>query len=207
MKVLIILNQVKKKFKYFINYKPLKIKKMARLSNQTIENIAEKMTAQTLTAVQQLKRDYEEIVTCFYEDQIPQAVKTFAKQHSGFIHFGRTVRLEGNGFRWENINTTRPIIEDDYGNAKLEMNAKMAEKIKKAMNKHEDANKSYRTLLTETKQALSALGTNNRIKENLPEAIPFLPPPMSNALVVNFTSLQRKLKLQPDTKKIAAIVN
>ena len=180
---------------------------MAKLSNQTIEAIAEKMTSKTLTAVNQLKKDYEELVTSLYEEQIPQAVKTFAKQHSGFIHFGRTIRLDGNGFRWEHITATRPIIEDDCGNAKLDMDGKMAEKIKKAMHKHTDANDAYKKLVLETKQALSALGTHNRIKENLPEAIPFLPPPMSNALVVNFTALQKKLKAQPDTKKIAAITN
>lgn len=129
---------------------------MARLSNLTIENIAEKMTAKTLVAVQQLKKDYEELVTTLYEEQIPQAVKTFAKQHSGYIHFGRSVKLEGFGFRWEYISTSRPVIEDDCGNAKLDLNGNMAERIKKAIHKHQDADKAYKTLVSETKQALLA---------------------------------------------------
>lgn len=180
---------------------------MAKLSKITIEGIAQKMTASTLAAVEQLKKDYEEFVTFLYEEQIPSAVKTFAKQHSGYLHWTRSVKLDGLGFHWEYIHTTRPVIQDEHGMAQLNMDIKMAEKIKKAMNKHEDAYKAYKTMLSETKQALAALGTHNRIKENLPEAIPFLPPPMSNSLVVNFDSLKKKLKAQPDTKKIAAIAN
>lgn len=48
---------------------------------------------------------------------------------------------------------------------------------------------------------VSALKTHKNIAENLPEAVPFLPPPMSNALVVNFSSLQKKLNKQPEVSK------
>lgn len=180
---------------------------MARLSNETIANIAKKMTAKTKEAVDQLEKDYKEIVTVIYEDQIPEAVKVFAEKHKGFIHYGNQIHLEGHGFRWTYIASTRPIIEDSKGNANLTLNEKLADKIKKAKNKWESAQEAYESLLVETRQALQALGTHNRIKENLPEAAEFLPPPMSNALVVNFTSLQKKLRLQPDTKKIAAVTN
>jgi len=180
---------------------------MSKLSKQVIESIAEKMTAQTEKAVKQLETDYKELVTSLYEQQIPQAVKTFAKQYPLWIHFINSVKLDGHGFNWEYVSTTRPVIKPETGHSLLNLDAKIAAKIKTTYNKWVDAKKQYKLLVAETVQALSALGTHNRIKENLPEAAPYLPPPMSNALVVNFGSLQKKLKAQPDTKKIAAITN
>lgn len=68
-------------------------------------------------------------------------------------------------------------------------------KIKRELEK---AEQEYKQLFSETENALLALKTQKNIRENLPEAIPFLPPPISNSLVVNFASLQKKLNKQPD---------
>lgn len=173
---------------------------MATLSKQVIENIAQRMTEKSKKYRDQMLKDYEALATELYSAQIPDEVKKCFKNHCEYIETTDSLYLDGNGFNRETVSIRKQLPAKSSYNAKLILTAPVADKLIKAKRKWEKAKEDHKELLQETQSALYALKTHKNIKENLPEAIPYLPPPMSNALVVNFDSLKRKLNKQPEAK-------
>ena len=178
---------------------------MSRISQELAQSIAYKLTEKSRIACDKLHVYFREFVTCLYEEQTPEEVKKCLKNHPDWIQTNSTIRLDGHGFRWEYVTSTRPVIQTDKDN-KLEMTAKVADKISSLKNKWEKSKKVYEELKAEAKQALLSLRTFNNIRKELPQAAPMLPPPISNALVVNFNSLKNRLNKQDDFKKQAVSV-
>lgn len=89
------------------------------------------------------------------------------------------------------------ICNSGNTDATLTLTDAIATKLTKAKRKWEKAYADCQELKKETEQALINLRTFKNIRENIPEAGPFLPPPMSNSLVVNVESLNKKLAHQP----------
>lgn len=180
---------------------------MSRISKDAARSISFKLTEKSKLAVSQLHEDYREMITALYEDQTPAKVKAAQKEHPEWFYTRSEIYLNGHGFNREWVTPTRPVIanSEDGGDANLHLTAKTAATIFKAKIKWEKADKKYKELRRETESALLALKTYNNIRKELPEAAPYLPPPMSNALVVNFDSLKKKLNQQPtvNTEKIA----
>lgn len=178
---------------------------MAVLSKMVIESIASKMTEKSRKHVDALKKEYQELVTQIYEQQIPEEIKKIFKTHSEYIRTTTSVYMNGYGLSGEHCSLTKSLPSVAQYNTDMKLTAVITDKIVKAQIKWEKAQKEYKTLVNETESALYALKTSKNIRENLPEAIPYLPPPMSNSLVVNFASLQKKLNKQPDIKKEVAV--
>lgn len=141
------------------------------------------------------------MATQFYEEQTPKDVKDLFKKYPVWFYTRTQIQCNGHGFNWEYITTTRPIICNGVSNATLTLTSKISDKLTSAKRKWEKAKDKYSKLKDEAKQALLTLKTFNNIRKELPEAAPMLPPPMSNALVVNFTSLKSRLNNQPDVKE------
>jgi hypothetical protein len=173
---------------------------MATLSKMVIENIASKMTEKSKKHHETLKKQYEQLVLAEYEAQIPELVKKCFKDYPDYIETYAEAYLDGNGFSRDYVALGKQVPTKG-GRATIKFTAAIADKLIKAKRKWEKALEDYKQLKRETESALFALKTHKNIKENLPEAIPYLPPPMSNSLVVNFNSLQKKLAKQPDTKE------
>lgn len=167
-----------------------------RISKDLAGQIAYKLTDKTRLLVEKIKKDYQEVVTVLYEAQTPQAVIDCKKKFPDWFGTKSCVYFSGHGLSHENCTTTRQIISNNWSNAHLELNSKIADKITKAKRKYDKVKDDYNQLKKETEQALINLGTYARIRENIPAAAPFLPPPISNALVCNFDSLNSKLKKQ-----------
>ena len=171
---------------------------MSRISRELAEQIAEKMTKDSREAVKLLLRQYEALVTETYEAQVPQAAKELLAKHPAWVCTGRFIFFEGHGFSRNNsVTATRPVIQQSESYARLSLTEKIADKLLKAKQKYDKANEAAEQLEHETVNALLSLKTIKNIREHLPAAAPFLPPPMSNALVVNFDTLLKKLERQP----------
>lgn len=172
---------------------------MATLSKTVLENIAEQMTKKSKEHVAALKKEYQQLATDLYKATIPEDVAACFKNHPSYFDTAGTVKANGHGFDYEHISIVGPNLVSNNGNYNvlLKLNAADGSKLWAAKVKYEKAQEKYKQLVQETEGALFALKTHKNIKENLPEAIPFLPPPMSNALVVNFNSLKKKLANQP----------
>ncbi len=174
---------------------------MSRISQDLAGQIAFKLTQKSRTAAELLHKEYRQLVEDAYNAQVPKMVTdTFAK-HPEWFNTRTRVDFSGHGFRWEQVQTSNAVICNGGQNANLELTDKLATQLFKAKEKWRKADEAVKELQKETDQALINLRTFKNIRENIPEAAPFLPPPMSNSLVVNVDSLNRKLARQPDVKK------
>jgi hypothetical protein len=179
---------------------------MSVISKDLARKIAIKLTEKTSILVDNLKVSYQEFVTTEYEKQIPDEVKKCFQKHPDWFNCTSYIYFRGNGFNHENITGTRRVICNSTTSAHLTLTSIIADKIMSIKRKHESEKDKYENLLEETTQALLALKTYNNIRKELPQAIPYLPPPMSNALICNFDSLKNKLNKQPEVKKSTTII-
>jgi len=175
---------------------------MSRISKELAHQIAIKLTEKSRLAYENLQKEYREIVTCMYEDSTPKDVKDCFKKNADWFYTRSSISLNGHGFRWERVSTTRPVIGNSNSDAIFKLTAKNSTVIMNAKRKWEKLMEEHKQLQRETETALLNLGTHARIKENFPLAAPMLPPPMSNALVCNFDSLTKRLQKQPEIKKV-----
>lgn len=177
---------------------------MAQLSKMVIDQIATKMVEKSKKYSDAMQKELETLVTEIYQDQVPEEVKKVFKSHCEYIETSQCVYLDGHGFNRETISMTKQMPAVTQYNQRLNLTAATADRIMKVKRKADKAKEDYKSLLQETQSALEALKTHKNIRENLPEAAAYLPPPMSNALVVSFDSLQKRLKKQPEVSKDAA---
>lgn len=174
---------------------------MSRISNDLASQISTKLTEKSRIASDKLHTEFRQLVTDFYENQIPEEVVKCFKKFPDWFYTRSTVKLHGHGFDWEYVTTTKPVICNSNSEAHMTMTAKIGDKLISAKRKWEKAKKEHAELKEESKQALLTLKTFNNIRKELPEAASMLPPPMSNALVVNFDSLKKRLNKQPEIIK------
>lgn len=170
---------------------------MSRISQDIAKQIATKLTEPSLKAMEAAENQYQELATNLYEEQIPAEVAKVYSKHPDWFHTCEDIWFEGYGFRREYVNASRRVISNNDNGAYLTLTAKLADKLTTAHRRYEKAKKAYNDLRKETEQALINLRTFKNIRETLPDAEPFLPPPMSNALVLNMESLNKRLSHQP----------
>lgn len=171
---------------------------MGQLSKQVIEQIAQKLTEKSKKYSEAVDKELMQLVTEIYETQVPAEVMKVFKTQCEYIETTQTLYLNGHGFNRESIKMTKQLPAKSSYSQTLNLNAAIAERIMKAKRKKEKAAEDYKNLVLETESALTALRTHKNVRENLPEAAKYLPPPMSNALVVSFDSLKKRLRKQPD---------
>lgn len=175
-----------------------------RITKDLANQIAFKLTEKSRLVVEAEKIAYQTLVTELYEKETPTAVRECFAKHPEWFSTRSNISFSGHGFRWESIKSIRRVIPNIEGDARLTLTQKIADQLHKAQQKFEKADKFYKDLKQETETALVNLGTYKRIEENIPEAKKYLPPPMSNALVVNMDSLNKKLAKQPEIKAVTA---
>jgi hypothetical protein len=175
---------------------------MGQLSKQVIEQIALKMTEKSKKFVDACEKELKEVVTEVYAATIPAEVMKVFKTHCEYVETTQSLYVDGNGFNREDFTMTKQLPSTSGYSTKLKLTATTADQILKVKRKRDKAREDYKNLVQETESALSALRTHKNVRENLPEAAAYLPPPMSNALVVSFDSLQKRLRKQPDISKV-----
>lgn len=174
---------------------------MGQLSKLVIEQISAKMTEKSKKYAEALDKELQILVTEIYEEQIPDEIKKAFKTHCEYIETCQSLYLDGHGFNRESLSMTKQMPAKSSYNQKLNLTAKIADRILTLKRKRDKAKEDYKNLKLETESAMFALKTHKNVRENLPEAAPYLPPPMSNALVVSFDSLKKKIANQPELKK------
>lgn len=177
---------------------------MSVISKELAKKIATKLTEKSKNHLNSLRTDYTELVTIAYEATVPKNIMDLFIKDKTYFDDTSSISFNGHGFNYEQVTSTRRVPSNYSGyHCNLELTPKVAEKLIKAKQRWEKAAKSYKTLFDETEQALLSLKTYNNIRKELPEAAPYLPPPLSNALVVNFTSLKSRLNKQPEATTVS----
>lgn len=171
---------------------------MSRISQDLASQIAFKLTAKSRAAADLLKKEYQSLVYELYLEETPAEIKKMFTKYPEWFYTRQVVSFFGHGFRFESVTVEKPVIVNTSNrDANLTLTDAIANKLTKFKRKYEKADADCKELKRETEQALINLRTFQRIRENIPEAAPFLPPPMSNALVVNVDALNKKLAGQP----------
>ena len=172
---------------------------MSVISKDLAGQIAYKMTEKSRLAAEKLHVEFRELTTSQYEETIPEEVLKCFKKHPDWFETVESVSIHGNGFNHEYVSTTRQVITQLGRSSPIfQPISKIADKLTTAIRKWQKAKKEYENLKSESKQALLTLKTFSNIRKEIPLAAPMLPPPMSNALVVNFESLKKRLEKQPN---------
>lgn len=174
---------------------------MSRISQDLARQIAHKLVKKSDEVVTLLRKEYEEMVLVGYQNQTPAEVKKCFKSHPEWFYTKNTVKLHGHGFNWEWVNTGEYVICNKGSECFLELTDALATRLSKAKSKWEKAKNERDKLIKETEHALINLRTYKNIREAMPAAAPFLPPPITNAIMVNVDSLNKKLAHQPEVKK------
>jgi len=175
---------------------------MSRITKELAKQVAIKLTEQSRLAVEVIKKEYQQLVTDIYISTTPKEIKEAFKKHPEWFYTRGQVILDGHGFRWERVPTTQHVIANAGTEADLKMTSVFADKIMKSKRKYDKSKEEYEKLKTETENALITLRTYRQIIENIPAAEKFMPPPISNALVVNFDNLNKRISQQPDLQKV-----
>jgi hypothetical protein len=176
---------------------------MSRISNDLAQQIAFKLTEKSKKVMDEKHIAFRDLVTTLYEESTPALIIDALKKFPDWIDTCSSIRLNGHGFNYEYVTPTRKCVSNSSVNS-LELTQKMADKITSVRKVWEKSKKQYNDLKDEVKHALLSLKTFANIRKELPAAAEYLPPPMSNALVVNLGSLNKRLTTQPGVKKEAA---
>lgn len=172
------------------------------ISKDLASQIAYKLTEKTKIVCDNLHLQYKNLVLEFYEKQTPKEIKELRLKYPDWLYTTRRISFSGHGFRYEEVVAVSSVVTNSHQNAILELTSAIADKIIKSKRKYEKAKEQYEQLKSETNQALLTLKTFSNIRKELPQAIPFLPPPISNSLVINLDPLKTKLDKQQEEKAL-----
>lgn len=174
-----------------------------RISKQKADTAARRLTEKAEKNVEALKKEFAALVAKFYNEQTPKDVHAFAEKHPEFVTYSHYVNFDGHGFSRESIAMEKSVLANvqGYNQAKLVLTAKVADALKKARDKWQDAQKEYKALKEETRVAILNLGTTTKIEKELPIAAQYLdgcaPVTKYPVPAVNLAPLKAKLqKLQ-----------
>jgi len=170
-----------------------------RISQDLAKQIASKLTEKSKAAYIAEQTAFKELVYETYMSRTPAEVRAVFEKHPDWVFSRQEVIINGHGFNYMRAMASKPVVCNEGSlNAHMPMTEKVGSILLSAWRKVEKAKEKYEKLKKETETALLNLKTTKQIAENLPAAIPFLPPPMSNSLVVNIDTLKRKLAAQQD---------
>lgn len=174
---------------------------MSRISQDLADQIAAKLTKKSFDAVKELRKEYEDLVLVTYQSQVPDEVAGCFKKHHDWFTTTTSVQLDGHGFRYEYVDVHESVLCNAHRGAIIKMTSALADIFTKSKRKWQKAKEEAENLNRETRTALINLRTYKNIREAIPEAAPFIPPPITNAIAVNVSALNKKLATQPDAKK------
>jgi len=155
--------------------------------------IAFKLTDKKQKEVDRLNNETKKYLTDMYLATIPKEITNAFKKNSEYFNTSNTVRLDGNGFRWENFTLLQYCICNSNNNCFLKVDPVVYAKVKELNNKYQDAKNKLNSLRSEIETALNGLKTFSQIQKHLPEAIPYLPKSTTMELMVNFEVLRKNI--------------
>lgn len=164
---------------------------MSIITKVIASEVAIKLTAKKQKEINLLRTELREEFESIYLKTIPTEVLKCFEKFPNYFESRNEISVSGNGLNWQRLFFTRklPVNSGTYLPNKVD-----AESLLKKENNIQDRNKEILKLRTEIEIALFSLRSYKRIIEQFPEAQPFLPEKISNALAINISDIQSKLK-------------
>jgi hypothetical protein len=164
-----------------------------RITKQIASDVANQLLAKK---VKGNNRNWTELSNEVYESvlkTIPKEITELQEKYPSYVRTSQNVRLFGNGFNHENINTPKSFPCTDYSKTYTPTEKEAAEWIK-LLNDYKDGKDNLRKLSSEIESALYNLKTYKAVQENFPEAYELLPEKVSTSLSVNISDIRQKIK-------------
>jgi len=153
--------------------------------------VANKLLENKTLAMKEAKDKVSAAFDKIYLSRIPKEVLNVFEKHKEFIKSGKDFQLQGNGFDWNWVQTSKELPKTKNA---FQPNEEEAKSLLVLINTFEALVKEKRELLAEIETSLSNLKTYKRIQDNFPEAFTLLPSVTENRLTINLSELRNKIK-------------
>lgn len=143
-----------------------------RITKTIAENVAKKLTEKLDEKIKDNQGDLEKIAGRIYENSLPKGLMDAYAMFPKYFSTRRSIQLVGNGANYESIYLDKeyPSIEYRYTASEKETKSMLGryDNIKKLK-------KEKSELEINIQEALLALKTYNRVEQEFPEAMQYLP--------------------------------
>lgn len=150
--------------------------------------LAEKRKENDKNWIELSKKVYESVLKT-----VPKEIIELHEKHPSFVRTSRSIKLIGNGFNHEYVNTSKEFPCEHYSKNYVPTAKEGVEWIK-LLNDYNDGKESIKKLNSEIELALYNLRTYKAVQENFPEAYELLPEKTSTALSINISDIRQKIK-------------
>lgn len=171
---------------------------MSRITNEIADKITDKLSEPKKKIYDEATKNYKALVKKLYQAQTPASVISEAIRNPNWFYYSNEITF-GHGFNFEKVYVEGNVISNGNGRCYLNPDKATAKEIRDVKNMMEKEKEGYRAFKTEVNQALHALRTFKRIREELPAAAQYLPPEYDPP-AVNFKPLNKKLEKLLQTK-------
>lgn len=171
---------------------------MSRISMQLAGEIAQELVKPQLEKLKGERNHLAvKIGSCWIETMVPKEIQQGAEKHPKFFSLRDSIRLHGNGFQYSDFHFPAGLevpywVSGPPWTPELED----AKWIQKENNTHDKEQKRIKDLVKSIETALLNMRTYKRIREEFPEAAPYLPDSSKPTLlpVVNVQAIRDQLK-------------
>jgi len=164
---------------------------MSIITKVIASEVAIKLTAKKQEEINLLRTELREEFESIYLKTIPSEVLKCYEKFPNYFEARNEVSVSGNGFNYQRLFFTKKL---PTSSSHYLPNSVDCESLLKKENAIQDKSKEISKLRTDIEVALFSLRSYKRIIEQFPEAEPFLPEKISNALAINISDIQSKLK-------------
>lgn len=156
-----------------------------KISKEKAQEAAKKITEPLLKKCKEAEAALAEYLTVTLSKKIPKEVQALHEKWPGYFRQKSSFYIKGIGY----TSLTKCIVEDSFELTKTEMQHAV-----KLDQEHEKAKEHYKKTFSEIEAAILQLGTINRVKENMPEALPYIPDATITTVAVNIQPVRTKIK-------------
>lgn len=165
---------------------------MTRITKLVAKGIVTQLTQAKNDAITKEVQTVKEYISKRYADSLPTLVTHCYARHKNYFKTTRTVNVVGAGFHHDSIeidltpngSNDRPI---------LSLSTPEDEAAYQLYSKIQDDVANLKKLRRDIENALMSLATYARIKDQFPEAAPFLNEPITTAVSINLSIIRQQL--------------
>lgn len=167
---------------------------MSKISQAAAADAAKKITEPIRKQIEALNDSLRVELGTIVRKSIPKEVLALFETHQNYVKSGTSFRVYGNGFNGQYLPTDKRYPETG-NNDTVTPTKEEAKKLQDIISKKEKLSEQLQTTRTEIEKTIISLGTYNRVKEQFPEAYPYLPQATTNtSLIVEMKPIRDKVK-------------
>jgi hypothetical protein len=165
-----------------------------RITKQIANDVALKLLEKKREVLKEKEKNISFRLRHMVEKHIPICVLDLSKKEPNYFTWSDNVSINGNGFNYKHFDLDKEVPSKHRFNTLFEPNETEAKELSSLINMFEKEKEEIKNLQKEIEITLFNLRTYNKVSENFPEALPFLPKGQNTSLSLNLSDLRNKLK-------------